>query len=392
MQKEVKQKKENVLPSLKSRKIKIKVIGLGGGGASIISEMAHNLTNVNFLVADTDQKTIKKVKRGLKVMIFGDKVAHSMGTGMDTDLAFKAAISEKDKIQKVFQDQDLSILVGSLGGGVASGAGPVFAEVAKNARNISLGIFTLPFEFEGEKKMKIAKRAISQLQENLSGIIVVPNEKILHLTDKKMPMQKALSFLDTIFSDWLSDLISVILKPSLINIDFADLKTILKDRKHQLFFSQVEAQGLNRAEEVVKKIFQNPIFDTAPKGVNRILFNITGGKDLKLKEVELISKAIAGLNQRAKIVFGISENPKYKGKIKIILLAVSDFEKKEKQKEKKIVIVKKKCNGKKKENKKIEKKRRSAIEVKKAEEKETEREWETESKWDVPAFLRNKKE
>jgi len=369
--------------SLKTRKIRIKVVGLGGGGSSIVSEVAQNLNNVSFMVADTDSKTFKKVKKGIKTFQFGEKFTHSMGTGMNPELAQKAAVAEKDKIAKIFQDQDLSIIIGSLGGGVASGAGPVFAEAAKNQKNISLGIFTTPFLFEGEKKMRIAKKAIDNLREHLSGIIVVPNEKIFQITDKRMPLKKALAVLDGIFASWLEDLITVILKPSLINIDFADLKTILKDRGHQLFLGQVVSQGPNRTEEIIKKMFQNSIFETGPKEVSRILFNITGGKDLKLREVEAIAEAVSELNQRAKIVFGITESPKYLNKIQITLLAVSELEKKEKKEKKK---KKKKPEEKKKEV--IKPKRKTAVEVKKEKEKETEREWETESDWDVPAFLR----
>ncbi len=407
--------------SFKPRKIRIKVLGIGGGGASIVAEMAQNLKNVSLLVADTDARVFKKVRKGVRVFQFGEKLAGGMGTGMDPDLARKAALAEKEKIVKIFQEQDLSILVGSLGGGVASGAGPVFAEVARDQRNISLGIFTLPFNFEGEKKLKVAKNAMDKLRENLSGIIVVPNEKIFKIIDKRTPLKKSLSSLNQIFAGWLNDLIAVISKPNLINIDFADLRTILGERGKVLFFAQSMAQGPNRVEEVIKNIFQSPIFEGAPKGVRRILFNVTGGKDLKLKEVEAVSETVANLNPRAKIIFGISESPEHNGKIKLTLLAVSDKEKGEKKREassgvsskkrkvvrslpkkkKKPVSVKVKSKTDKKDisfsgrdsQQKKQRKgrvRRSALEVRKAEKEAQEREWAPEGDWGVPAFLRKK--
>lgn len=150
--------KKQVKPSLNSRKIKIKVVGIGGGGTSIVSEMATALKGVNFLVADTDEKVLKKAKKGVRTFQFGEKLAGGMGTGMNPELAYRAATEAKERISRIFRDQDLVILVGALGGGVASGAGPVFAAQILEQKNLSIGIFTLPFSFEGEKKMKIAKK------------------------------------------------------------------------------------------------------------------------------------------------------------------------------------------------------------------------------------------
>ena len=402
MSKKPKKKTKKPESSLKPRRIKIKVIGLGGGGSAIVSEMAQDLSGVSFLIADTDARVFKKNyaprKRNLRVFQFGQEMLSGMGTGMNPEIGRRAAEAEKEKIAKIFQGQDLAILIASLGGGVASGAGPIFAEVARAQKNISLGIFTLPFNFEGEKKMRIAQAALKKFQENLSGTICVPNEKIFQIIDKKTPLKKALSSLNQVFFAWLRDLIEVISKPNLINIDFADLKTILKERGEKIFFSQVTAQGANRVEEVVKKLFQNPLFEGPPKNVKRILFNITGGPDLGLKEVESVSEAIAKLNPRAKIIFGISQSPKYKGKIKIILIAVSPVPLKaglkgglkgglklpvKKKKEK---LAKKPSSSAKKE-----KSRRSALEVKKAKEEAEEKEWEKEPSWEIPAFLRRRK-
>jgi len=419
MPKEAKKQKPKVVTSpLKTRKVKIKVVGIGGGGASIVSEMTSSLKGVSFLVADTDQAVLKKVRKGVRILQFGEKIVNGMGTGMNPELAQKAAVEEKEKIVRAIGEQDLTILVGSLGGGVASGAGPVFANCCSEQKNISIGIFTLPFIFEGERKMKIAKKALVDLQDSLSGVIVVPNEKILELVDKKTPLKKSLSALNQVFVVWLCDLMGVISRPGLINIDFADLKTILAGRGKVLFFGEGTAQGPNRAEEAVKNIFQNPFSEGEPKRVKKMLFNVTGGKDLGLKEVETISNQIAKLNPKSKIIFGISEDSAYNGKIKVTLLCVSDTEKSEtterlekktiQQKKKKIKsslpFSKKKTSVKKEENKAIEgseekedkenkedkKTRRSALEVKEEEKDEKDREWENNPDWDIPAFLRDK--
>jgi len=333
-----------------------------------------------------------------------------LGTGMDVNLGQKIAEKEKEKITKILKNQDLIILIGSLGGGFASGALPLFAEVTKELKNISLGIFTLPFQFEGEKKMKIAQESLEQIKENLSGQFIISNEKIFEIIDKKTPLKKALSSLNKSLILMLEDLIEIISKPGLINIDFADLKTILSGKGRTIHFGGAIAQGPNRAEEVIKKVFENPLSVGDIGKCKKILFNIRGGKDLTLKEVEKISMGICGLNKTAKIIFGISENLKNSNKIKLTLIQVGEG-----QKEKKLVVkkttaltsaspealVSKKVVLKKKKqkdsstvkidvkNKKVS--RKNGLELVKEKKKEEEKEWTDDSDWQVPSFLRRNK-
>ncbi len=378
------------------RKIKIRVIGIGGGGAAIVSEMSGIMKAVSFYAADTDLKTFKRLKKSVKPFQFGEKLTLGLGTGLNPELAQRAACEEKAKIAKLFKDCDLVVLVGALGGGVGSGAGPVFAEIAAEQKVLSLGIFTLPFSFEGEKKTRVAKKALVSLQEKLSAAMVVPNERIFLLVDKKTPLKKSLSLLNQTFAFWLADLLAVIIKPGLINIDFADLKAVLDKRGMKLFLSKAVTQGPLRAEEAAKNIFQNPFFDEKPKNVKRILFNITGGRDLALKEVETISKTIAALNPKAKIIFGITENTSRSGKIQIILLAVCEnhcavVEEPPAPPSLKLLRASKtNKTNKKDKTKEASKKtsRRSAVEVKQANEEEKDREWAQEADWEVPAFMR----
>ncbi len=409
----------------KIRKVKVKIVGLGGGGASVISEIFSLPHYQSFLACDTDIRTAKKIKKGVKFFQFGQNTLQGMGTGMNTVIAERVAQEEKEKIGQIFQGQDICVLVGCLGGGVASGAGPVFAQAAKEQKCISIGIFTLPFAFEGEKKMKVAKKAIAELKEHLSGIIVVSNERIFQLADRKISLKKALSSLNQIFAFWLLELFDVVFKSSLINIDFADLRAILKDRGHLLFFSQAQGSGPNRVDDVIKKIFQSNLLTEPPKNVKRVLFNIAGGKDLKLKEVELISEEIARLNPKAKIIFGVSQINQQKEKIKVVLLAVCDEERRGKFQEERQTVSNSSKNTKKsgektsKDKKKsnvvkikiklkngvglvkkaessqnqlaaVEKIRRSALEVQKADEEAEKIEWAGDTNWDIPAFLRDK--
>jgi len=404
--------KKKIKPKIKSkpkikkvlfrpRRIKIKVIGIGGGGSSIVSEIARSISNASFVVVDSDHRVIKKAGRGVKVIQLGEELTNGLGTGMDVSLGQKIGEKGREKITKMLKDQDLIILVGSLGGGFASGALPVFAELTKELKNISLGIFTLPFKFEGEKKMRIAEESIEKIKENLSGQFVVSNEKIFEIIDKKTPLKKALSSLNKSLILMLEDLIEVISKPGLINIDFADLKTVLGGRGRAIHFGSAIAQGPNRAEEIIKNVFNNPLSVGDLGKCKKILFNIRGGKDLTLKEVEKISLGICELNKTAKIIFGISQDLKNNNKIKLTLIQVGEGKKEKKILPDKNTELKKKKVQKKKEKSsiipiKVQKKkkinRKNGLELIKEKKKEEEEEWTDDSDWQVPTFLRNTKE
>lgn len=397
---ESKTKPKKVL--FRPRRIKIKVIGIGGGGSSIVSEIARSISNASFVIVDSDHRIIKKAGRKVKVIQLGEELTNGLGTGMDVNLGQKIAEKAREKITKMLKDQDLIILVGSLGGGFASGALPVFAELTKELKNISLGIFTLPFRFEGEKKMRIAEESLEKIKENLSGQFIISNEKIFEIIDKKTPLKKALSSLNKSLILMLEDLIEVISKPGLINIDFADLKTVLSGRGRAVHFGSAIAQGPNRAEEIIKKVFENPLSVGDLGKCKKILFNVRGGKDLTLKEVERISLGICGVNKTAKIIFGISQDLKDNNKIKLTLIQVGEGKREKKSLPNKISEVKKEKIQKKKEkpstiikveNKKKKKiNRKNGLELIKEKKKEEEEEWTDDSDWQVPTFLRRNKE
>jgi len=396
---ESKTKPKKVL--FRPRRIKIKVIGIGGGGSSIVSEIARSISNASFVIVDSDHRIIKKAGRKVKVIQLGEELTNGLGTGMDVNLGQKIAEKAREKITKMLKDQDLIILVGSLGGGFASGALPVFAELTKELKNISLGIFTLPFRFEGEKKMRIAEESLEKIKENLSGQFIISNEKIFEIIDKKTPLKKALSSLNKSLILMLEDLIEVISKPGLINIDFADLKTVLNGRGRAVHFGSAIAQGPNRAEEIIKKVFENPLSVGDLGKCKKILFNVRGGKDLTLKEVERISLGICGVNKTAKIIFGISQDLKDNNKIKLTLIQVGEGKREKKSLPNKISEVKKEKIQKKKEkpstiikveNKKKKKiNRKTGLEIIKEKKKEEEEEWTDDSDWQVPTFLRRNK-
>ena len=382
------------IPSIK--KIKIKVIGIGAGGSTIVSEIAKNIKKASFVVTDCDKRILKKGEKNIKVIQLGEDISHGLGTGINPILGEEISRKEKEKITKILKNQDLLILIACLGGGFGSGATPVFAELSKNFKNISLGIFTLPFKFEGEKKTKIAKEALEKIKENLSGTFIVSNEKIFQVIDKHTPFKKALSILNKNLILILKDLIELISKTGVINIDFADLRTILKGRGQIIYVGSIICSGPNRTEEAIKKVFQSPFYGGAAAAFfcKNILFNISGGEDLTLKEVERISSGIYNICPQAKIIFGISQDKKYNGKVKITLIQAGE-EKIKKSIRKKIVkkekpLKREAVKEKKKTKKKRKEIRRSALEIKKAEKEEESEVLAQEKEWEIPAFLRKK--
>lgn len=305
------------------KKTRIRVIGIGGGAGNIVSEIASKIKKASFVVANTDIKALKTTSRKAIHFQFGQNLTHGLGTGMDPELGEMAAQDEKEKIKKILENQNLLILVACLGGGTASGATPIFAKISRKLGNLTLGIFTLPFKFEGEKKMGIALSALEKLRPRVNAFLVIPNERIFQIIDKKTPLKVALSAINKMLSESLEGLIEMIYTPGLINIDFADLKTILEGQGKLSYLNTVKVQKKEgAAQEAVEKVLNNPLYPYSIRGSKGILLNIAGERDLELSQVSQISKTISELaNSEAKIIFGISQNKKYSDIIQTTLLA-----------------------------------------------------------------------
>ena len=311
------------------KKTKIRVVGIGGGAGNIISEIASKIEKATFVVANTDLKALKEVPKKVERFHFGGNLTQGLGTGMNPELGENAAQNDRERIKKLLENQDLCILIATLGGGVGSGATPIFAKIAKSLGNLTLGIFTLPFKFEGEKKMEIARETLEKIKPRLNALIVIPNERIFQIIDKKTPLKAALSAINESLVESLEGLIEMIYEPGLINIDFADLKTILEGQGRLSYLNTVIVRKKGDVSQTaVEKVLDNPLYPYSIRGAKGILLNIAGEKDLQLAEVSRISKTISGLvNKEAKIIFGISHTrhrggeAKYSGVIKTTLLA-----------------------------------------------------------------------
>jgi len=305
------------------KKTKIRVVGIGGGGGNIVSEIADRVRRPSFTIANTDAAALRRASKNVSVFQFGENFTRGLGTGMDPRVAEEAAAQEKEKIKKIMEGQDLVIIVASLGGGAGSGAAPVFAQISKSLGNLTYGIFTLPFEFEGEKKKEIAKAALEKSKPYLNALTILPNERVFEVVPKATPFSKTLSFINDSLSDSLEGLIETIYSTGLINIDFADLRAILVGSGKMAFLNAVSLKkGEEAGVDVFEKVFSSPLYPYGIEKARGLLLNIVAQKDLKLAEVnKILTGAAKRINKDARIIFGVGHEGARESLIKVTILA-----------------------------------------------------------------------
>jgi len=382
-----------------------------------VAEVASRVSKLEFMSANTDSQALRELPRKVKTLTFGQDFTHGLGCGMDSELGERAAKAEKEKIKKAIQGSDICIFIASLGGGAGSGAAPVFAEVAHELRILTIGIFTMPFPFEGDRRTQIAQASLEKAKPFLNTYVVIPNENIFQVVDSKTPLKTALSAVNRRLADTLEGFIDTLSSAGLINIDFADVRSVMEGRGRLGFINSAEGAGNNKEEDVVKALLNNPLYEYGIDGADRMLFNIVGDRNLKMQEAAQVSRSISEHNTKARIIFGVScSNTRMKDKIRVTLFAVGvgggeftkpaekeQTKKNVKKKVKKIVEkqikkdTEKELGQEKEEDSRDEiipreghRLRRSAMEVKKAVDEELQELEKKEREWDVPAFLRNK--
>jgi cell division protein FtsZ len=395
--------KKEVEAESNGKRVKIKIIGVGGGGGNIIAELLKKLKDfsaqkVEFIALNTDNQALKSLPKALKTISFGNKLTRGLGTGRDVEVGEKAAKEDLEKLKTLFSDdKDLYIIISSLGGGTGTGATPILTKIAEEMGLNTLGIFTTPFSFEGKKKMDMSIKALEKIKDNLNAFMVLPNEKIFSLTKEEVSFSDSLNLLNDKLAESLEGLLRTIYSPGLINIDWADIRTILEGKGKIAYLNFTKGKSNQTAEDISKVLLKNPILEYKFENADNVMFNIEASKDLSLQLLSQISEKIGELAPSAKIIFGLSQNPKLKNEIRVTLLATSsEVEKKPRSKKavkKEEVVVKKTKKQKPKTEKKVEdvEVRRSALEVKEAEKKEEEREEEEEKIFEIPAFLRKPK-
>ncbi len=301
--------------------VKIKVVGIGGSGGNTVSRMKKTkIEGIEFIALNTDYQDLKKTKADLKLRI-GPNITQGLGTGMKPEIGEAAARESAQEISQILKGADLVFITYGGGGGTGSGAGPVVAEISKNLGALTIAVITKPFSFEGQTRMKIAEEGIEKLKEKVDSLIWIKNDKLLEILEPETSISSAFYFCDQILREAVRGISSLITQPGIIKINFADIKSILKNSGTCLF-SIGRASGEKRAETVAKLALNSPLLDFTLKGAKGILFNVSG-QDISLSEVEEIGKIITReINPQAKVIFGtVQDETLREGEIKLSLIA-----------------------------------------------------------------------
>ncbi|MBM0065252.1 cell division protein FtsZ [Alkalicoccobacillus gibsonii] len=299
----------------------IKVIGVGGGGSNAVNRMIENgLQGVEFIAVNTDAQALHLSKAESKYQL-GGKLTRGLGAGANPEIGKKAAEESREQIEEVLQGADMVFITAGMGGGTGTGAAPVIAEVAKEIGALTVGVVTRPFTFEGRKRSNQAANGIAALKEKVDTLIVIPNDRLLEMVDKNTPMLEAFREADNVLRQGVQGISDLIATPGLINLDFADVKTIMSDKGSALMGIGI-ATGENRATEAAKKAISSPLLETSVDGAQGVLMNITGGNNLSLYEVHEAAEIVsAASDAEVNMIFGSVINENLKDEIVITIIA-----------------------------------------------------------------------
>lgn len=300
---------------------KIKVIGVGGGGNSAVNRMVGNrIRGVDFVVVNTDVQALHHNAASTKIHI-GKTVTKGLGAGMNPDLGRKAAEESQNDIREMLKGTDMVFITCGLGGGTGTGAAPLVAEIARELGVLTVAVTTKPFSFEGPKRGDIAQQGWEDLAKNVDAIITIPNDRILQMIDKKTSLLDSFKIVDDILGQGVQGIAELITIPGIINVDFADIKTIMSEAGSALMGIGT-ASGDNRSVEAAKIAISSPLLELSIDGASGILFTITGGNSITMDEVNEAAKVItSSASEDARIIFGANIDENMKDDIKITVVA-----------------------------------------------------------------------
>ncbi|MDX8364979.1 cell division protein FtsZ [Cytobacillus sp. IB215665] len=299
----------------------IKVIGVGGGGNNAVNRMIeHGVQGVEFIAVNTDAQALNLSKAEIKMQI-GAKLTRGLGAGANPEVGKKAAEESKEQLEEVLNGADMVFVTAGMGGGTGTGAAPVIAQIAKDLGALTVGVVTRPFTFEGRKRSTQAGGGIAAMKDSVDTLIVIPNDRLLEIVDKNTPMLEAFREADNVLRQGVQGISDLIATPGLINLDFADVKTIMSNRGSALMGIGI-ATGENRAAEAAKKAISSPLLEIPIDGAQGVLMNITGGMNLSLYEVQEAADIVASASdQEVNMIFGSVINESLKDEIVVTVIA-----------------------------------------------------------------------
>ena len=299
----------------------IKVIGVGGGGNNAVNRMiTAGLQGVDFVTVNTDSQALQLSRASQKVQI-GIKLTKGLGAGANPEIGAKAAEESREELAKVLKGADMVFVTAGMGGGTGTGAAPIVAEVAKEMGALTVGVVTRPFTFEGRKRAMQAEKGIAELKSKVDTLITIPNDRLLQVVDKHTTIHEAFRIADDVLRQGVQGISDLIAVPGLINLDFADVKTIMSNTGSALM-GIGQATGENRAGDAARKAISSPLLETSIEGAKGVLLNITGGTNLTLFEVNEAAGIIAeAADPEANIIFGAVIDENLKEEIRVTVIA-----------------------------------------------------------------------
>ncbi|MEJ6400795.1 cell division protein FtsZ [Nicoliella lavandulae] len=300
---------------------KIKVIGVGGGGSNAVNRMiADDVKGVEFIVANTDVQALDTSQAETKIQL-GPKLTRGLGAGSNPEVGSKAAEESEEAIGEALEGADMVFVTAGMGGGTGNGAAPIAAKIAKDQGALTVGVVTRPFSFEGPKRSRYAAEGVAALKENVDTLIVIANNRLLEMVDKKTPMMEAFKEADNVLRQGVQGISDLITNPGYVNLDFADVKTVMQNQGSALM-GVGSATGENRTAEATKKAISSPLLEASIDGAQQVLLNITGGPDLSLFEAQDASQIVAqSTSNDVNIIFGTSIDKDLGDEVRVTVIA-----------------------------------------------------------------------
>ncbi|UQS86438.1 cell division protein FtsZ [Nicoliella spurrieriana] len=300
---------------------KIKVIGIGGGGSNAVNRMiADDVKGVEFIVANTDVQALDTSQAQVKIQL-GPKLTRGLGAGSNPEVGSKAAEESEDAIGEALDGADMVFITAGMGGGTGNGAAPIAAKIAKDQGALTVGVVTRPFSFEGPKRTRYAAEGVTALKENVDTLVVIANNRLLEMVDKKTPMMEAFKAADNVLRQGVQGISDLITNPGYVNLDFADVKSIMQNQGSALM-GVGTASGENRAAEATKKAISSPLLEASIEGAQQVLLNISGGPDLSLFEAQSASDIVTEATKNdINIIFGTSIDNNLGDEIRVTVIA-----------------------------------------------------------------------
>jgi cell division protein FtsZ len=311
----------NELEQLQPAGARIKVIGVGGGGGNAVNQMINeNVDGVDFIVANTDLQALEGSHAKTKLHL-GPKLTRGLGAGSNPEVGAKAAQESESEITKALDGADMVFVTAGMGGGTGTGAAPVIAKIAKDSGALTVGVVTRPFSFEGTRRAKLAADGLENLEKNVDTLIVVSNDRLLEIIDKKTPMMEAFKEADDVLRQGVEGISDLITNPGYINLDFADIRHTMTNQGAALMGIGA-AGGEERAKEATKRAISSPLLEVSIDGAEHVLVNVTGGKDLSMTEAEDASSVIRqAANTNVDITFGMAIDETLNDEIRVTVIA-----------------------------------------------------------------------